>query len=188
MIAASVRSLSLVPPSHHRIRIQIFDEFRDLCSGSRLERTATQALRAASEAGASTGSPQSRLDVVVADDDTVKRLNSEYRGLDQTTDVLAFSFEHEGEYMGYDSPSAPPDDFYFILPPAEEAWLGEVIISYPQAVRQARQSGRDAGRELTALLVHGVLHLLGYDHVEPAEEAAMKALESLILDQAMSDE
>ena len=42
--------------------------------------------------------------------------------------------------------------------------------------------------ELTALLVHGVLHLLGYDHVDPAEEAAMKALESLILDRVMSDE
>ena len=177
-----------MPPPHHRIRVQVFDEFSEACSESRLEKTAAQTLRSASEARARTDSPQSRLDVVVADDETVKRLNSEYRGLDQTTDVLAFSFQHEGEYMGDDSPPASADDFDFILPPREETWLGEVIISYPQAVRQAGQSGRDAGHELTALLVHGILHLLGYDHVDPAEEAAMKALESLILDRVMSDE
>ena len=177
-----------MPPTHHRIRVQVFDEFRETCSESRLERTAAQTLHAASEARARTDSPGSRLDVVVADDETVKRLNAEYRGLDQTTDVLAFSFEHEGEYMGDVSPPASPDGFDFILPPREEGWLGEVIISYPQAVRQAGQSGRDANHELTALLVHGVLHLLGYDHDDPAEEAAMKALESLILDRVMSDE
>ena len=177
-----------MPSTHHRIRVQVFDEFRELCSESKLERTADQTLDATSDARARTDSLGPRLDVVVADDETVRRLNSEYRGLDQTTDVLAFSFEHEGEYMGDDSPPTPPDGFDFILPPREEAWLGEVIISYPQAVRQAGQSGRDADHELTALLVHGVLHLLGYDHVDPAEEAAMKALESLILNRVMSDE
>lgn len=177
-----------MPPTHHRIRVQVFDEFRELCSEGRLERTAEQALRATSESRARTDPPGPRLDVVVADDETVRRLNSEYRGLDQTTDVLAFSFEHGGEYMGDDSPPTSPESFDFILPPREEAWLGEVIVSYPQAVRQAAQSGRDAGQELTALLVHGVLHLLGYDHVDPAEEAVMKALESLILDRVMSDE
>lgn len=177
-----------MPPPHHRIRVQVFDEFREACSESRLEQTAEQTLHAASESRARTDTPGSCLDVVVADDETVRRLNLEYRGLDQTTDVLAFSFEHEGEYMGADSPPVSADDFDFILPPREETWLGEVIISYPQAVRQARQSGRDEGRELTALLVHGVLHLLGYDHVDPAQEAAMKALESLILDRVMSDE
>ena len=140
-----------MPPIHHRIRVQVFDEFRVLCSESKLERTADQTLHATSEARARTDSSGLRLDIVVADDETVRRLNSEYRGLDQTTDVLAFSFEHEGEYMGDDFPPTPPDGFDFILPPREEAWLGEVIISYPQAVRQARQSGRDEGRELTAL-------------------------------------
>ena len=60
----------------------------------------------------------------MADDETVKRLNAEYRGLDQTTDVLAFSFEHEGEYMGDVSPPASPDGFDFILPPREEGVAG----------------------------------------------------------------
>ena len=177
-----------MPPPHRRIRVQVFDEFRELCTESRLESTAAQVLQAASEDRARTGSPGSRLDVVVADDETVRRLNSEYRGLDRTTDVLAFSFEHEGEYMGDYSPPPPPDALDFILPPREETWLGEVIVSYPQAARQAGRAGRDVGHELTALLVHGVLHLLGYDHVDPAEEAEMKALESLILDRVMSDE
>ncbi len=175
-------------PPHLRTRVQIFDEFRELCSGRWLEEVAAQTLDASSETRARTDSPQLCLDVVLTDDDTVKRLNSEYRGLDQTTDVLAFSFEHGGEYMGGDFTSTPPDGFDFVLPPKEEAWLGEVIVSYPQAVRQARQSGRDVTHELSALLVHGVLHLLGYDHAEPAEEAAMRALESLILTRVLSNE
>ena len=177
-----------MPPTLYRIHVQVFDEFRELCSESRLERIAEQTLHATSEAHARTDSPEIRLDVVVADDETVRGLNSEYRGLDQTTDVLAFSFDHEGEYMGNDSPPIPSGDFDFILPPREEAWLGEVLVSYPQAVRQAGQSGRDTDHELTALLVHGVLHLLGYDHVDPAEETTMKALESLVLHRVMSDE
>ena len=64
-----------------------------------------------------------------------------------------------------------------MLPPTEndDASLGEIIISYPQTCRQAEQAGHPVGQELTVLLVHGVLHLLGYDHEEPDDEAVMMA-------------
>ncbi len=129
------------------------------------------------------------LSVVVADDDTVRSLNSGHRGLDETTDVLSFSFSHQGEYYGGEKPlSEWPGDAAFVLPPGEDAGLGEVIISYPQAVRQASESGHGVKRELALLLTHGILHLLGHDHVRPDEEDAMKATETRVLEQLTEHE
>ncbi len=120
--------------------------------------------------------------VVFAGDEVVRDLNREHRGLDETTDVLAFSFAHEGEYYGEPDEKVSIDELPgFALPPGQAEPLGEIIVSYPQAVRQADAAGRTVTEELAALLVHGALHLLGYDHMEPDEEAAMKALESRVL-------
>ena len=130
-------------------------------------------------AGAQEGSGVS---VVFAGDDVVRKLNREHRGLDETTDVLAFSFTHEGEYYGEPDEKVPIDEMPgFALPPGQAEPLGEIIVSYPQAMRQADAAGRTVTEELAALLVHGALHLLGYDHMEPEEEAAMKALENRVL-------
>jgi probable rRNA maturation factor len=68
-----------------------------------------------------------------------------------------------------------------VLPPGESEPLGEVIVSYPQAQRQAEGVGHSLERELTVLLIHGVLHLLGHDHMEPGDEAIMKPLEAQAL-------
>jgi probable rRNA maturation factor len=120
--------------------------------------------------------------VVIADDATVRDLNRRHRGLDEVTDVLAFSFRHEGEYYGEDAHArASPDSQGFVLPPDEEETLGDVIVSYQQAERQARAAGHPVDRELAALVAHGVLHLLGYDHMSAEEEAAMKAKEATVL-------
>ena len=62
--------------------------------------------------------------------------------------------------------------------------LGEVVISYPQALRQARQARRPVAVEVETLVVHGVLHLLGYDHAEPDEEREMFALQEAALQRA----
>lgn len=62
--------------------------------------------------------------------------------------------------------------------------LGEVIISYPTAERQARERGHPVQREVAHLLIHGVLHLLGYDHALPEEERLMQARENLYLGRA----
>ena len=145
--------------------------------------------------------------VLVTGDDTVRGLNRDFRGVDEVTDVLSFSADHPGHWEGEgaapqdrlatpsDTPGNSVDASPFPLPPDELPTLGEVIISYPQTERQAiRQNlsqtqtpgesvSRDEAvkRELALLLIHGVLHLVGHDHLETGETAAMKAKEQAAL-------
>ena len=135
--------------------------------------------------------------VLVTDDETVRQLNREYRGVDEVTDVLSFSADHSGHWEGEEqplqdvssTPSTSDGGFEFMLPPDELPPLGEVIISYPQTQRQALEQASKqgltepgaVGRELALLLVHGVLHLVGHDHVEPAETAEMQQRERAAL-------
>ena len=95
--------------------------------------------------------------VCLAGDALVKRLNGAYRGKHRTTDVLSFPAGDE---------RAPDGSLH----------LGDVVISIPQARRQAAQAGRTPARELRLLLLHGYLHLLGYDH--EVDDGTMKRLES----------
>jgi probable rRNA maturation factor len=101
----------------------------------------------------------------------VQRLNRDYRGVDEPTDVLAF---HMLPHNGIASP--------FVLPPDGVTRLGEVIISYPQALAQAKEQGHSAQRELALLVIHGVLHLLGYDHEESGEAKKMRRREEELLE------
>ena len=79
-------------------------------------------------------------------------------------------------------PAFAPDDWPdFVLPPDELPPLGEVIISYPQTRRQALALDRPVDQELALLIVHGVLHLVGHDHLEPEETARMQAREQAAL-------
>ena len=181
------------PPRFH-VGVQVFDEFDRQVSHTRLARIGQRTLELAF-GGSLASDVQTPADaattmgVVVADDAVVRDLNGKHRGLDEITDVLAFSFLHQGEYHGDGQPQeGASDDGDFVLPPGESAGLGEVIISYPQAVRQALESGHTVRGELARLLVHGILHLLGYDHVEPEEEADMKAREAGVLAQVLEDE
>ena len=152
-----------------RIDVQIFDEFVKVVSESLVQ----DAVSAGMESEAC--DPNTHVSAVIADDEVVRELNLQHRGLDENTDVLSFSYTHEGEYYGEGERTKPGGDIDFVLPPTEsdDASLGEIIISYPQASRQAERSGHSVDRELTVLLVHGVLHLLGYDHEEPEDEALM---------------
>lgn len=154
-----------------RIDVQIFDEFANVVSESNVTEPVSAALESES------CDPHTHVSVVIADDEVVRELNRQHRGLDENTDVLSFSFTHEGEYYGEEERGGHDPDVDFVLPPAEndDTSLGEIIISYPQTYRQAEQAGHPVGQELTVLLVHGVLHLLGYDHEELGDEAAMKA-------------
>lgn len=102
------------------------------------------------------------LSVAVTDDETVRSLNRKYAGEDAVTDVLAFSQGEGEEFAG---------------PPSAVPLLGEVIIAYPQAARQAKERSEAPEAEVARLLVHGILHLLGYDHAEPGQERRMRARE-----------
>ena len=123
-----------------------------------------------------------QLSLVIADDDTIRWLNKDYRGLDEVTDVLSFSTTHQGHWEGDgEAPPSYDDQVPFVLPPLEPPHLGEVVISYPQALRQAIPGPSGPTNELASLVVHGVLHLLGFDHAEPEEGAAMQQKERDIL-------
>jgi len=123
---------------------------------------ATIALRVLAEEDA----PPCELSVTVTHDETVRGLNQEYAGEDEVTDVLSCS-QQEGEEL--------------VGPPGGVPALGEVVIAYPQAVRQAEEVGRSVEEEVARLLIHGTLHLLGYDHAEPEEERRMRSREEELL-------
>ena len=91
--------------------------------------------------------------VTFVGDRTMRRLNREYRRKDRPTDVLAFAMGEASQ-----------------LPP-NRSMLGDVVISVPMARRQAKEAGRTTDCELTVLIVHGLLHLCGYDHERGGQEA-----------------
>jgi len=110
--------------------------------------------------------------LVITDSKTIQKLNRTYRGEDQPTDVLAFHMTPD---------TSQESELRFVGPPDGVHHLGEVVISYPQAVRQAQEQGHGVTQELALLIIHGILHLLGYDHELPEEEQQMKARENEIL-------
>ncbi len=116
------------------------------------------------------------LGLVITSQERVRQLNRNYRKKDEPTDVLAFSM---ASAVGRNEADSPP----FVLPPDGVRHLGEVIISYPQAVMQAAEHQHPVEREVALLIIHGVLHLLGYDHDEPERERQMRARETEILKQ-----
>lgn len=144
-------------------------------------------LRTVMEAALVEALPQgepAQVGLVVTDDKTVQELNRQFRGLDEVTDVLSFSASHSGPWEGdpQESDEASPasvdsEELNFVLPPGEPSPLGEVIISFPQTIRQAQERNGPIEQELALLIIHGVLHLVGYDHMEPEDEAQMQAKE-----------
>jgi probable rRNA maturation factor len=107
--------------------------------------------------------------ILLVDDATIAELNQQYRGLAAPTDVLSFS-QLEGE--GPAELEVPAD---FPMP------LGDIVISIPRMQAQALEYGHGEARELAYLLVHGLLHLLGYDHELADDAAAMRAAEEDVL-------
>jgi probable rRNA maturation factor len=151
-----------------QIGIHVEEEFRGMMDGSWVKKIVRQVLMAEKVA------PPYEMSLVFTDSETVKQLNRDYRGVDEPTDVLAFHMLPHKEA-----------DSSFALPPDGVTRLGEVIISYPQAVEQAKKQGHSTERELALLVIHGVLHLLGYDHEEAGEEAKMREKEKELLEQCL---
>lgn len=96
------------------------------------------------------------LSVVLTTDENIHEYNREYRSVDRPTDVLSFPADEGDDLL------APPDGF-----------LGDIMISIPRAREQAKALGHSTEREILFLTVHGVLHLLGYDHMRPEDEQIM---------------
>jgi probable rRNA maturation factor len=115
--------------------------------------------------------PEVELSIVLCDDASMRSLNRRFRKIDRTTDVLAFAMG-EG----------------FRMPAVAGAPLGDVVISLPTATRQARAAGKRPIDEITMLLAHGLLHLLGFDHRSAAEERRMRARTDALIGAAQGDE
>jgi probable rRNA maturation factor len=109
---------------------------------------------------------KAEVSLLLCPDKLIRRLNGRWRGLDKPTDVLSFP-QLEGER----SPQ----------PPGAPCPLGDVVISLPTARRQAKAAGKALREELALLWVHGLLHLLGYDHATKREEKRMFALQDALL-------
>lgn len=125
----------------------------------RLQATAMAVLQHEGQAG--------ELALVLTDDPSIQELNRDFSGEDAPTDVLAFSAQEDG---------GP-----FVAAPEAGGYLGDVIISYPRAVQQAREQGHPVEQELDLLVVHGILHLFGYDHATDEERALMWSRQDAIL-------
>ncbi len=106
--------------------------------------------------------------IVFVDDDYIAGLNQQYRGIEGPTDVLSFAM--------LEGPAMPGDE--------DEPMLGDVVISLETAQRQAVEYGHSFTREVAYLTIHGVLHLLGYDHQTPPDKQKMRNQEESILTRA----
>jgi len=102
------------------------------------------------------------LSILVEDGEKLKELNQQFLNIDSATDVLSF----------------PANE---IDPETGRNYLGDIIISFPHAEKQAQDAGQSSDREVQLLVVHGILHLLGYDHANNSEKKEMWAIQNDIL-------
>lgn len=141
------------------IEVQIAPAFAQTLSAGELQAVVETAMRHEGAAGEMT--------LVITDDEGIQGLNRDFLGIDAPTDVLAFSAQEGAEG--------------FVAAPEMGGYLGDVIVSYPRAVAQANEQDHSVKQELNLLVVHGVLHLLGYDHGEEAKKTEMWARQETIL-------
>ena len=123
-------------------------------------------LRAADVVGEVYGVETCELSITLTDDEHIHALNKKFRGIDRATDVLSFAFRES------DEPEVIGADFEI---------LGDVIISLERATAQAEEFGHSFLREVVFLEVHGLLHLLGYDHIADDERQEMEAEQRFIM-------
>ncbi|MHB1418936.1 MAG: rRNA maturation RNase YbeY [Bacillota bacterium] len=113
--------------------------------------------------------PEAEVSVLLVDDERIRELNFSYRGINAPTDVLSFAMMEQTE----DEPE--------VLDAEEETILGDIVISMERAVQQAEEYGHGVEREVGYLMVHGFLHLLGYDHQQEDDQLRMRSREEEIL-------
>lgn len=154
-------------------------------SGAALARAMVLAAEAA-------GAPSpASVGLVLSDDAELAGLNADHLGKHGPTDVLSFPLLPPETFPGHPGRPTPPapSAATFALPPGSRPHLGDVVVSVERAVEQAnRGTGGQTGTvrwapadELRLLVIHGTLHLCGWDHAEPAAEAAMRSLETRLL-------
>lgn len=141
------------PPSRYQVSIRGLSRSAAPSARRRLKRLLLETL-------AAEGAPSGDVHLELVSDAVMKRINSEYRGKHKTTDVLSFGYHDE---------------------PHAGALLGEILVSMAVARSQAKENGCSALEEIARLSLHGLLHVLGYDHETPRERRAMLSLQDRYL-------
>ena len=137
----------------------------DLPEAPEIVETACRAALGAGESVWGGTAPETvEVSVVLADDDTVHALNRQYRGIDKPTNVLSFPIEEWEEGGG------------------QPVLIGDVVLGFETVKREAELADKPLGHHVSHLIVHGVLHLLGYDHETDSDAAEMEPLETAILE------
>ncbi len=154
------------PP--YAIDVDVDEAFVDRVDVENLKAAATATLRSEKVARAA-------LTIVITDDTYMRSLNRQFRGIDAPTDVLSFAAQEAP-----DSPpmirNAPPE-----LTAEIGGHLGDLVLAFPHTKRQAQQYANSVDAELRLLVVHGTLHLLGYDHASDEERRLMWAIQDRVL-------
>jgi len=127
----------------------------------------TEIVRAAEVVGEGYGVENCEVSITLTDNETIHALNKKYRGIDRATDVLSFALRESDEPQ---------------ILNAEIETLGDIVISLEKAQTQAQEFGHSFLREVIFLEVHGLLHLLGYDHIEDADRIEMEIEQKFIMD------
>jgi probable rRNA maturation factor len=178
-----------MPPRSPVPRVEIWrrESVPDLLADAELAHILLMAIDAAG------APPGATVSLTLSDDAELAELNAAHMGRSGPTDVLSFPLlppaafpAHPGQDPSLRADASSP---HFVLPPGEAVHLGDIIVSVERAVAQAAegrggQTGDVAWQpadELRLLMTHGALHLCGWDHAEPDEEAAMRALEGRLL-------
>ena len=130
-----------------------------------------------------TGCPwECEVNLTITDNPGIHRLNKEFRDIDRPTDVLSFpmsEFPKPGDFTWLDD--GGEDCFN---PDTGELMLGDIVISAEKVLEQAKEYGHSVRREFCFLIVHSMLHLIGYDHIEDSDRVVMEGLQKQILEDA----
>lgn len=120
------------------------------------------------------------LNIVITDNEEIHKVNKEFRNIDKETDVLSFpalEFERPADFSSIDM-----DDYSYYNPDTKELILGDMMLSYERVSAQAKEYNHSVKREFAFLVVHSLLHLLGYDHENKEDEIIMREKQTEILE------
>jgi probable rRNA maturation factor len=123
---------------------------------------------------------EAEVSILLTDDEAIRQINQEYRGIDKPTDVLSFpsvEYETPGDFSKLEDNVA--DWFH---PETGELLLGDIVISIARAKLQAQEYGHSVEREIAFLTAHSMFHLFGYDHMEESERIRMEEKQNNVLD------
>ena len=123
---------------------------------------------------------EAEVSVIITDDENIHKMNKEFRGIDRSTDVLSFPMNEFKTPACFDEEY---EELFTFNPETGELLLGDIVLSVEHIKMQANEYGHSLERDLAFLVVHSMLHLMGYDHIEEKERVIMEQKQEQILDE-----